>query len=126
MAYFQHQRDPGEDYTRQFAPAREDEQDEYDDYNENDEYDGYDDGFDDLTEDPPEEETLSEEEALLLEEERREARRRRFRIAAGFGDFAAALAGAVVILALLAFLIQMVKFLSTDITQNFSLWQTKF
>lgn len=123
MAYFQHRQDSEEDYTRQFAPAREDEADEYDDY---DEYDGYDDGFDDLTEEPPEEDVLSEEEARLLEEERREDRRRRFRIAAGFGDFAASLAGAVVILALLAFLIQMVKFLSTDITQNFSLWQTKF
>ena len=36
------------------------------------------------------------------------------------------MAGVVVILALVAFLITMLRFLSTDFSQNFSLFQTRF
>ncbi len=88
--------------------------DDYDDGFEN----GYDDGFDELATDPEEEE--------LSEEEIREEQKRRFRIAAGAGDLAAVLAGTVVILVLVAFLINMIQFVSTDFAQTFSLFAAKF
>ena len=112
MAYFP--RKPAEEsgYTRQFASPTQEE-----------EWDGeeplYDDGFDEMMEDEDPEDDLSREEL-------REERRHRFRLAAGFGNLGATLIGVVVILALIAFLISMIQFLSTDITQNYSLFQTKF
>ena len=113
MAYFQQRPENGE-YTRQFASARleaqeeewEEEEEEYDDR------DGFDelDGDEELEEIPPEE----------LEREKR----RRYRIAAGVGDYAAIVAGLIVILALLAFLINMVRFVISDFSQNIPLWQS--
>ena len=86
--------------------------------------DQYDDGFDDLYEDSPEDPgVLPEEEDPEL---RREARLRKFRIAAGIGDLGAVLAGAAVILILVAFLISMLRFVSSDFSRTFSLWKTQF
>ena len=48
------------------------------------------------------------------------------RIAAGFGNLGATLVGVAVILVLVAFLISMIQFISTDFSQNFSLWVTRF
>ena len=62
----------------------------------------------------------------LSEEEILENRRRKFRIAAGVGDLAATLFGVGAILALLAFLMSMLQFISSDIAQSLSLWQIKF
>ena len=97
-------------------------------YEEYDEYaDSYDDGFDDLLEDPDAgEEPLDPEEARLLEEEKKQSRLRKLRIAAGLGDFSAVLIGAGVILLLVAFLISMLRFVSSDFARTFSLWQIKF
>ena len=113
MAYFQQQPSGGNSYTRQFAPVQEkvpgqpwDEEEDYDD------------GFDELMEEEP-------DEAPSREEIQRE-RQRKFRIAAGIGDLAATLIGVGVILALVAFLISIIQFVSTDFSQNFSLLQTKF
>ena len=115
MPYFQ--RTDSDEYTRSFDPrdAREEEED----YSEDD---SYDDGFDELTdeEDPvPKEDPLSEEE-------RRLEKRRRFRIAAGIGDLSAILFGTALILALVALLINMIQFVTSDFSQNFSLFQTRF
>ena len=115
MPYFQ--RTDSDEYTRSFDPrdAREEEED----YSEDD---SYDDGFDELTdeEDPvPKEDPLSEEE-------RRLEKRRRFRIAAGIGDLSAVLFGTALILALVALLINMIQFVASDFSQNFSLFQTRF
>ena len=113
MLYFE-RTDTGE-YTRRFdAVSGGDERWEKD---END------DGFDELTDgdsdEYPEEETPDEEEL-------REARRQKFRIVAGIGDLGAVLLGTVVILGLVAFLISMLRFVSSDFSRTFSLWQTRF
>ena len=115
MPYFQ--RTDSDEYTRSFDPrdAREEEED----YSEDD---SYDDGFDELTE---EEDPIPEEDPLS-EEERRLEKRRRFRIAAGIGDLSAILFGTALILALVALLINMIQFVTSDFSQNFSLFQTRF
>lgn len=115
MPYFQ--RTDSDEYTRSFDPR--DTREEEEDYSEDD---SYDDGFDELTdeEDPvPKEDPLSEEE-------RRLEKRRRFRIAAGIGDLSAILFGTALILALVALLINMIQFVTSDFSQNFSLFQTRF
>ncbi len=114
MPYFQ--RTDSDEYTRSFdsRDVREEEEEEEEEF--------YDDGFDELTgEDEP-----AEEEETLSEEERRQAKLRRFRIAAGIGDLSAILFGAALILVLVALLINMIQFVSSDFAQNFSIWQTRF
>ncbi len=143
MAYFQGNRDGQnrgydprfrpEEYGEEEPTLREEDQaprpqagsgegrDDYDGYDDgyDDGFDsGYDDGFDELAMDPGEEE--------LSEEEIREEQKRKYRIAAGAGDLTAVLAGVAVILVLVAFLINMVQFVSSDFAQTFSLWATKF
>ena len=126
MPYFQHRAGNEKDYTRQF-PAASGQAGSYDpaydgDYSE--EYDEeYDDGFDELEEDYIDEEGLDEE---IPEEELQAEKRRKYRIAANIGDLGATLIGTGVILALLAFLISMIRFVSSDFVNNFSLWQTGF
>ncbi len=114
MPYFQ--RTDSDEYTRSFDPreAREEEDGEED---------GYDDGFDGLTDEEP---PAEEEEELLSEEERLQEKRRRFRIAAGIGDVSAILFGTALILVLVALLINLIQFVSSDFAQNFSLFQTRF
>ncbi len=120
MAYFQHRPEEEASYTRQFhttrdnPPPREEWEEEGPE-----EYDGpYDDGFDELEEEEVPEEEISEEE---LQREKRQ----RYRVAAGYMDFAAVLIGVLVILALVAFLSSMIRFVSLDFKQTFSLWQTR-
>jgi len=120
MAYFQHSPQQENGYTRQFAPVSpdnlpEEEQEEYEDASGR----LYDDGFEDL-------EAPEEEEVPLSEEELHDQKQRRYRIAAGMGDLGATVLGVVVILVLVAFLINMLQFLSRDFSQNFSLLQTRF
>ena len=111
MAYFQQQTEEEKGYTRFFVSP---EKAEYEP--------DYDDGFDALME---EEEDLQEAEPILSEKEIQDEKRRKYRIAAGFGDFGAILVGVVVILILVAFLINMIQFISNDFRQNFSLLQTR-
>lgn len=75
----------------------------------------YDDGFDDLN--MTEEEPFSEEQKTIRE--------KRFHFASGAGNFAAMIAGAVVILVLLAFLMSMISFVMNDADRNFTLFQNR-
>lgn len=112
MPYFE-RKDPGD-----FAQS----DGEYEEYE-----DSYDDGFDDLLEDPQGADApLDPEEERILAEEKKQSRLRKFQIAAGLGDFSAVLIGAGVILLLIAFLISMLRFVSSDFARTFSLWQIKF
>lgn len=61
----------------------------------------------------------------LDEEERFEERQNRWRLMAGIGDFLGVLAGTVVILLLVALLISLITWVQSDISQTFTLWQTK-
>ncbi len=140
MAYFQENRDgPKRGYDPRFRPEQYGEENSplrkeepapyaeaggydegYDDYDGYDDAfdNGYDDGFDELMTDPEEEE--------LSEEEMREEQKRKFRIAAGAGDLIAVLTGVAVILILVAFLINMIQFTASDLSQTFFIWATKF
>lgn len=61
----------------------------------------------------------------LTDEEREELRRGRWRVLANLGDFIGVIAGAVVILLLVALLISLVNWVSSDISHSFTLWQTR-
>ena len=115
MPYFE-RTDSGE-YTRRFdAVSGEDERLEEDEGDDgfDEQTDGYSAEYPDPVEEAPDEEEL------------REARRQKFRIVAGIGDLGAVLLGTAVILALVAFLISMLRFVSSDFSRTFSLWQTRF
>lgn len=129
MAYFQRKRaDEEEQYTRKFRTIQQESiRTEEAEAEAEEEY--YDDGLDALNwEEEEQDGALPEEEAEeeWTEEELAEERKRKFRIAAGVGDLAAILAGTAVILVLAALLISMIRFVSSDITQNFTIWATKF
>lgn len=61
----------------------------------------------------------------LLAEEAEERRRGNYRMAAGIFDFLGVVAGAVVILLLVAMLISLINWVHADIVQSFDLWQTR-
>ena len=112
--------DPNEDYNR---PGDNSGNGDFDEYGE---YIGYDDGFDELTAAKEENSAEDEYEDELTEEERKEERRRHYRVMAGVGDLTAVLAGVGVILVLVAFLISMVRFVSSDLSQTVSILSTGF
>lgn len=114
MAYFK--QNEQDEYTSVFQKTMEVPSDE----KQTEIYDDYDDGFDMLTE-GPEDEVLHEEDP----EEAAERRKERFKFINGISDFVAVIIGTVVILLLVAFLISLINWLSTDIRQTFTLWQTK-
>ena len=96
--------------------------DDQDDYGYDDGYDddyGYDDGLDDLSGEEEEEEELTEEEL-------RERKISRIRLFFGAGNLVGTIAGAVLILVLIALLLSMVNFVMTDMNRNFVLFQTNF
>lgn len=68
---------------------------------------------------------LYDEDDYLDEQERREARQMRWKLLAGAGDVLAVLAGTVVILLLVALLISLITWVQADMSQSFTLWQTK-
>lgn len=109
MAYFNNdfQDAQDEDYQPTFR------QPVYDDSIQVDE--AYDEPYDELYEDD-----------YLDEQERWEARQTRWKVLAGAGDVLAVLAGAVVILVLIALLISLLTWVQADMSQSFTLWQTKF
>ena len=93
-----------------------------DDYGYDDGYDdgyGYDDGLDDLSEEEEEEEELTEEEL-------KERKMSRIRLFFGAGNLVGTIAGAVLILLLIALLLSMVNFVMTDMKRNIVLFQTNF
>ena len=61
----------------------------------------------------------------MLAEEDRQSRLHKLRIAAGVGDLGAVVVGVAVILLLVAFLISMIRFVSSDFNHFFSLWRIK-
>lgn len=61
----------------------------------------------------------------MTEEERALARRDQWKVLAGIGDFLAVVVGTVVILLLVALLVSLINWVHADITQSFTLWQTK-
>ena len=112
MAYFQRNE---KEETRRHVPVNSGEESvqDLDEYIESD----YDDGFD-----PP----PTEEEIMLSEEEQKAIRKKHFQIASGAGNLTAIITGAVVILVLLAFLMNMISFVLNDADRNFTLFQNRF
>lgn len=104
MAYFN---DQEPDMQEEYQPVFQ--QPVYDDADQ-DEY-----AYDDL---PYEDDDLDEQERL-------EARQMRWKLLAGAGDVLAVLAGTVVILLLIALLISLITWVQADMSQSFTLWQTK-
>lgn len=108
MPYFDNEPRQEEDYQPVFQEPVED--------------DGY-----DLYDDSPVEYDTDElyYDEYFTEEERLEARRMKWRMLAGVGDFFGVLAGTVAILLLVALLISLITWVQADISQSFTLWQTK-
>ena len=79
----------------------------------------YDDGFDELQE----EETYVPE---LTEEEKAERKESRVRLAMGAGNLFGVIAGTVLILLLATLIFSIVHFVISDMSRNFSLFQTNF
>lgn len=109
MAYFNNSQDmQEEDYQPVFQQPVYDEYDAYDEYSDDEAY----------PQEPYQEDYLDEEERL-------EARQMRWKLLAGAGDVLAVLAGTVVILVLVALLISLITWVQADMSQSFTLWQTK-
>lgn len=66
-----------------------------------------------------------EDDDFLTDEEKAALRRSRWRVLASLGDFAGVIVGTAVILILIALLISLVHWVRSDITQSFTLWQTR-
>ena len=79
----------------------------------------YDDGFDELNEEPYDVPEMTEEEI----EERKQ---NQARLAYGAGNLFGVIAGAVLILVLLALIFSMIYFVINDMGRSFSLFQTNF
>ncbi|MBQ8653943.1 MAG: hypothetical protein IJ507_03320 [Clostridia bacterium] len=112
MAYFNHQKKEAQQHRRVFnepVASHLDDALEDDDYPDEEDYDDY---------EPLDEDDMTDEERAL-------ARRDRWRVLAGVGDFLAVIAGTVVILVLIALLVSLINWVYADITQSFTLWQTK-
>ena len=73
--------------------------------------------------DQPDEVYLDDD--LLTDEEKAALRRSRWRVLASLGDFAGVIAGTAIILILIALIISLVHWVRSDITQSFTLWQTR-
>lgn len=65
------------------------------------------------------------EDDYFDDQERREVQQMRWKMLAGAGDVLAVLAGTVVILVLIALLISLLTWVQADMSQSFTLWQTK-
>ncbi len=105
MPYFSHQ-EPREDEPREpvFQQPVEDDV-------------GYDEDDD--------EEFAFDDGRPVTDEERRLIRQGRWRVLAGVGDFFGVVAGTIAILVLTALLVSLITWVQRDITQSFTLWQTK-
>ena len=81
--------------------------------------------YDSPYDEPPAEEVYLEDEDLLTDEEKAALRRSRWQVLANLSDFAGVIAGTAVILILIALIITLVHWVRSDITQSFTLWQTR-
>ena len=112
MPYFDHESKPEQRHRRAFyQPVVDDPDEDDEDYGED---------YDDL----PESGAYLDEEAMT-DEERRLARRDRWRVLAGVGDFLGVIAGTVVILLLIMLLVSLINWVHADLSQSFTLWQTR-
>lgn len=108
--YFQQDPEPEQPvYDNDFAPEEEDAPVEL--------------PYDSVYDQP--EEVYLEDEDLLTDEEKAFLRRSRWRVLASLGDFAGVIAGTAVILILIALIISLVHWVSSDITHSFTFWQTR-
>ena len=111
---FARDRKQTEEYRRVFDHAAQDDdpyQESYDDQDYEDEY-TYDE--DDMTYD--------DYMDFMTEEERR---RDKWRVFSGLADFIGVIVGAVTVLLLIALLVSLMNWVQADISQSFTLWQTK-
>ena len=76
-------------------------------------------------EQPHPDEIYLEDEDLLTDEEKAALRRDRWRVLANLSDFIGVIAGTAVILVLIALILTLVHWVRSDITQSFTLWQTR-
>ena len=112
MPYFDHESKPKQRHRRAFyQPVVDDPDEDDEDYGED---------YDDL----PESGAYLDEEAMT-DEERRLARRDRWRVLAGVGDVLGVIAGTVVILLLIMLLVSLINWVHADLSQSFTLWQTR-
>ena len=74
---------------------------------------------------PRTDEVFLEEDDLLTEEEQAALRRERWHVLANLGNFIGVIAGTALILVLIALIITLVHWVRSDITQSFTLWQTR-
>ena len=81
--------------------------------------------YDSVYDQPDHEESYLEDDDLLTDEEKAALRRSRWRVLASLGDFAGVIVGTAVILILIALIISLVHWVRSDITQSFTLWQTR-
>ncbi len=107
MPYFSHQ-EPRDDEPREPVFRQPVEDDVGYDEDDDGELDFYDDDGQPVT-----------------DEEKRLIRQGRWRMLAGVGDFFGVVAGTIAILVLTALLVSLVTWVQRDITQSFTLWQTK-
>ena len=68
---------------------------------------------------------LEDDDLLLTEEEQAALRRERWHVFASLGDFIGVIVGTALILVLIALIITLVHWVRSDITQSFTLWQTR-
>ena len=122
MAYFEHDKEQTKQHHRVFQEpvASEEELEQEATYQL---FDG-DEGEYDLYQDDEYEYEYDNEDDLS-EEERALRRRDHWRVLAGVGDFLAVVVGTAVILVLIALLVSLINWVHADISQSFTLWQTK-
>ena len=71
------------------------------------------------------EEIYLEDDDLLTDEEKAALRRNRWHVLANLGDFIGVILGTAAILILIALILSLVHWVRSDITQSFTLWQTR-
>ena len=81
--------------------------------------------YDEAYDQPDTEDLYLDDSELLTEEEKAALRRSHWRVLANVGDFAGVIIGTAAILILIALLISLVHWVRSDITQSFTLWQTR-
>lgn len=74
---------------------------------------------------PEPEDIYLEDDDLLTDEEKAALRRTRWHVLANLGDFIGVIAGTAAILLLVALIISLLHWVRSDITQSFTLWQTR-
>ena len=80
---------------------------------------------DSLYDQPEPEDIGPEDDDLLTDKEKAALRRTRWHVLANLGDFIGVIAGTAAILVLVALIISLLHWVRSDISQSFTLWQTR-